>query len=335
MKKCLCMMGILIGALVFGTEIYAQTTVNLDNAVNGAVDEFSKNLKKGSKIAILVMRCDSARMSNYLIEELTSVFVNQRDFTVVDRAQLDLIQKEMNFQMSGEVSDSSMQEIGKKLGAQAIVTGTFEPVGNYYRFRVRVIQVETATILFIYSANVQNDYIVASLMGNNAATSTTVPLATGYQNFSSGQRWGTWALNNFILPGLGSYVIMQDYTGGTIQLVLGVSGLGFYLGGLAVLLSSYRTEYVEQTYDYKTGTYSGGYDETIVDEDMMSGGIAMMVISGTLLLSDFIYNIVRSATYDKPQPQVGSLADLNAWSLAILPGENGVELVQVAYTLRF
>jgi len=336
MKKHLCMMGILISMLVFGTGVYAQTTVNLDNAVNGAVDEFSNNLKKGSKIAILVMRCDSARMSNYLIEELTSVIVNQRNFTVVDRAQLDLIQQEMNFQMSGEVSDSSMQEIGKKLGAQAIVTGTFEPVGNFYRFRVRVIEVESAAILFIYSANVQNDQVVASLMGSSGAGLAVVS-ASDSQNFTTSQRWATWALNAFTIPGLGSYIIMSDTTGGTIQLVTRVTAWGLVIGGIAVFSSSFYKEEVRVERDpivYPQGSYY--YEsETRVNEGMHSGGIAMMVIGGVLVTGDIVFNIVRSAKYTKPQPKVASIADPNAWSIAVLPGGNGVELVQVAYTMRF
>jgi len=310
MKKYLCMMGVLIGTLVFGTGVvYAQQTVSLDNAINGAAGEFSSNLKRGSKIAVLAVRSDSARMSNYLIEELTSAIVSQRIYTVVDRAQLDLIQQEMNFQMSGEVSDSSAQAIGQKLGAQAIVTGTFELIGNYYRFRVRVIEVESAAILAIYSANVQYDQVVASLMGGGRSSSASssapsTPPSSDYENFTTGQRWGTWALN-WLVPGLGSYVVMKDNKGGTTQVILGGGGLLLFLGGNILLY------------------------------DLGEVGIIMLIAGGGLSLSSGIYNIVRSATYDRPQPKVGSLADPNAWTIAILPGKDGIEAVQLAYTLRF
>jgi len=333
MRKFLCMAGILIGVLIFGTEVYAQTTVNLDNAVNNAVKEFSNNLKKGSNIAILTMRCDSARMSNYIIEELISVIVNQRNFTVVDRAQLDLIQKEMNFQMSGEVSDSSMQAIGKKIGAQAIVTGTFEPVGNYYRFRVRVIEVESAAILISYSANVQNDHVVASLMGSSRAIPVTpvTPIArttpvtpaapvtstasSDYQNFTIGQRWGTWALNVF-LPGIGSYLIMKDIAGGTIQLVVGVGASAFIISGLVI-------------------TPSGDKSDANYDHDAWNVGYGLGITGFLVAAANGIFNIARTVTYDKPHSRIGSIADPDAWSIAVLPGANGVEQVHLAYTLRF
>jgi len=314
MKKRLFMTGIAACMLVFGTGIYAQQTVSLDNAVIGAAGEFSSNLRRGSKIAILAVRSDSARMSNYIIEELTSAMVSQRSFTVVDRAQLDLIQQEMSFQLSGEVSDSSAQAIGQKLGAQAIVTGTFELIGNYYRLRVRVIEVESAAILAIYSANVQNDHVVASLMGSGRSSpaSLPVPSASDSGNFTTGQRWGTWALNG-LLPGLGSYAIMKDARGGTTQVILGGGGLLLFLGGLGF---------------YSIGI-EGGWDDGIII------GSIMMFPGGGLLLSSGIYNIVRSVRYNKPLPPIGSLADPDAWSLAILPGANGVERVQLAYTLRY
>jgi len=288
--------------LVFGNRIVCAQTISLDTAINSAVEELSFSLKKDSKIAILSLRSDSARMSNYLIEELTSAIVNQRLFTVVDRAQLDLIRQEMNFQMSGEVSDSSAQAIGQKLGAQAIVTGTFESLGDYYRFRVRVIEVESAAILVTYSVNVQNDRVVTFLMGNSGGT-PAAQTASNYQNFTSGQRWGTWALN--FVPGLGSFVIMHDRKGGITQAVLG--GLGLILGSV------------------------GG--PLIAD----SFGIGWMIMAGTggaLLASQWIFNIVRSASYGKPR-RTASLVDPAAWNIAILPGKNGIEKVHLAYTLRF
>jgi TolB-like protein len=320
--------------LVFGTGIYAQQTVSLDNAVIGAAGEFSSNLKRGSKIAILAVRSDSARMSNYIIEELTSAMVSQRIFTVVDRAQLDLIQQEMNFQLSGEVSDSSAQAIGKKLGAQAIVTGTFELIGNYYRFRVRVIEVESAAILAIYSANVQYDQVVASLMrdggSNSVSSSAPAPAASNNENFTTGQRWGTWALNGFVLAGIGSYVIMHDPLGGTIQLVAGVTSSILIIAGYVTILDSTYEEYVPGS-----GLYSSGRYETRVNEGKVSSGTGLVITGVVLGVSNGIFNIIRSAAYDKPQPKVGSLADPSAWSLAVLPGDNGVEQVRLAYTLRY
>jgi TolB-like protein len=336
MKKRLFVTGVLACMLVFGAETaHAQTLVTLDGAIRGAVEEFSYTLRRGSRIVILSMRAGSGRMSNHIIEEMASVIVNQRVFTVVEPAG-----QEMNFRTSGEVSDTSAQEIGRNLGAQYIVTGSLEPIGEYSRFRVRVIEVETAVIQLTYSANVQNDQVVTSLLGSGGAhisasssAASVVPAASGgYKDFTTGERWGTWALNFFTLPGLGSYVIMRDTVGGTVQVVL--FGLGIactIIGEVVYVNASYSTlEFLpvgggriflfpNTRYNVTAQNIGGGFALT---------GLAMFVAGG-------IYNIVRSSTYHKPRPQTASIVDPEAWNIAVLPGKNGIEQVSLSYTLRF
>ncbi|WP_461255768.1 CsgG/HfaB family protein [Treponema sp. R80B11-R83G3] len=320
MKKLFLTMGILVYALIFGTkEVCAQTVMTLDTAISNAEKELSSKLKQDSKIAILSMSSGSERLSTYVIEELTSAFVNKQKVTVVDRSQLDLIQQEMKFQYSGEVSDASAQAIGKKLGAQYIITGSFESLSDYYRFRIKVIEVETAVITMTYSANVQNDRIVASLMsdsGSQPSVSTSKevkpkevkPKVNYVDDFTTGQRWGTWALN-FVLPGLGSYVVMKDKTGGTFQLISGLGGLAIF--GTSMMLFT-----------------SGKLESTPFIVIEATGEIMWFVSQ--------IYNIVRSATYHKPQPKTALLFDPSALNIVFLPASNGkIDKVQLSYTMRF
>jgi hypothetical protein len=323
MKKRVLMTGILTCMLVLGTGTVHAQMVTLDAAINNAGDEFSYSLKKGSKVAVLAVRSGSARMSNYIIEEMTSVFMNQMVVTVVDHVQINQLQQEMNFRMSGDVSDPSAQTIGKRLGAQTVITGSFELVGNYYRFRVKAIDVATAAIMATYSANVQNDQIVASLMGQTntpapASTVTTAPTSQVYQNFTTGQRWGTWALN-WLLPGLGSYIIMKDNVGGTAQVIMGVVGFGLTLGGYIGYYNTIRD----------------GLPEMNVDQGKLNASIAVVTIGSLVFSADGIYNIVRSVTYNKPQPKTASVIDPAAWNIAVLPGRNGIEQVSLSYTMRF
>jgi hypothetical protein len=108
--------------LLLCTTIAHAQTVTLDTAINDAVGQLPGSLDRGSMVAVLSMRTDYPRVVSYLVEEITSAIVKQKLFTVVDRSQLDLIQQEEQFQLSGEVSDESAQAIGKKLGAQVIIT---------------------------------------------------------------------------------------------------------------------------------------------------------------------------------------------------------------------
>jgi hypothetical protein len=56
--------------LLCAATAHAQT-VTLDNAINGAVDQLSRSLNRGSMVAALSMRTDSSRMASYLIDEIT------------------------------------------------------------------------------------------------------------------------------------------------------------------------------------------------------------------------------------------------------------------------
>jgi TolB-like protein len=259
---------VLIGLLLLCAVTATAQTVTLDNAINRTVDELSRSLNKGSMVAVLSMRTDSPRMASYLIEEITSAIVKQKLLTVVDRSELDLIRQEEQFQLSGEVSDESARAIGKKLGAQVIITGSFETLGDYYRFRMRVIEVETAAILETFSANVRNDSLVMSLMGNGE------PVVPVYADFTAGQRWGTGVLNTFI-PGLGSYVIMHDIAGGSIHLgLMAIGGVCTYLGATDVHFTVNRQKYSLQ--------------------------LPGIIAGSAFLLGGTVFNITRSALYQNP-----------------------------------
>jgi len=344
MKKLVLVIGIMACITTFGAkDVYAQM-VNLDTAINGAVEEFSYNFKKDSRVAIVAIRSSSARMSKYIIEEMTSVFVNQRLITIVGRAQLDQLQDELRFQMYGEVGDSLAQTIGKKVGAQSVITGSFEAVGTYYRFRIRIIEVNTAAILATYSANVQNDTVVASLMGSsgiNPSTSTATASQANNNDFTAGQRWGTWALNAFVLPGLGSYVIMKDKKGGTTQVILGASSIVFYITGFIFSANSTYSEqvpYNEQYYDYYSNSYkyrTSYRSETKFDDDKVVAGNVCLIIGLLANTANGIFNIVRSASYHKPIG-TASVFDNSTFNIALLPTSNGsIDKVRLSYTLHY
>jgi hypothetical protein len=76
--------------------------------------------------------------------------------------------------MSGEVDDETVQSIGRVLGAQYIATGSFEPHGNNYHFRIRIIHVETATIRNVHTAIVLRDRFVRDLLGTEGGAAAVI-----------------------------------------------------------------------------------------------------------------------------------------------------------------
>jgi TolB-like protein len=165
-------------SLLAAGGLYTQQ-INLDETITRAARGVEEVLHQGTKVAVLNFLSPTETFSDYVIEELTGKLVTGRKVTIVDRRNLALISQEMNLQLSGDVSDESAQAIGRMLGAQSIVSGTLSNMGTFYRFRVRVINVETAAIQTQVSFDMRNDAQVAFLLGGSSSTNVVVNPSAG------------------------------------------------------------------------------------------------------------------------------------------------------------
>jgi len=173
-----------IFACLFPVFVFSQTTVTLDTALSNSTAYLTSKIPAKTKVVVLNFTSKWPDLSDYIIEELIGYIVNEGALTVVDRQNLESIRKEMDFQLSGEVSDETAQSIGKKLGAQTIISGAITAIGNTYRLRIRAISVQTAQILGMQNVDVAQDGRLAALTGTayagptNAAPSSTARAAT-------------------------------------------------------------------------------------------------------------------------------------------------------------
>jgi TolB-like protein len=126
----------------------------LDEVLGITVENLEEKIASGSTLAVLNFTSSSESYSEYIIEELTMRLVNNKKLIIVDRKRLDLIRGELQFQLSGEVSDESAQRIGVMLGAQFVIIGSITEISDFYRFRINAINVETAVIESAISLNI-------------------------------------------------------------------------------------------------------------------------------------------------------------------------------------
>lgn len=217
-KKLLAVLGFILLFSLSG-PLHAQILYTIDNAILEGAKEIEASLQPGVKVVVLNFASESSNFSNYVIDELMTALVKNRKLVVVDRTNLELIQKEMNFQMSGEVSDSSAQAIGQKLGAQSIISGSISDLGTVYRVRFRVIEVVSAMIQATPSLNVQKNDMVAFLMGKttsggggntNKAPATPKTQASG--DFGSLKNSSVW-LGARLGGSVNGYVLSDDFSG--------------------------------------------------------------------------------------------------------------------------
>lgn len=174
--------------------------VTIDNALTQAAEKFSSSLKNKTTVAILGISSSYNELSEYMLGELTTDIVQLRKLQVVTRANLDVIKKEMNFQLSGEVSDETMQQLGAKTGAQTVISGTFKPLGTLYVLDIQAFDVTTATIQDTYRVNVASDETLELLTKKKIVGTSGKIQANDY---TAGERLGI-GFQNFLL-GLGSY----------------------------------------------------------------------------------------------------------------------------------
>jgi TolB-like protein len=151
---------------------FAQDAIPLTMALDNSAPYLISQIPAGSKVLVLNFTAENTVLSNYLADEITVRLVNDSTFTVVDRRDLDIIRQEMDFQMSGEVSEETAVRIGKIIGAQSIIFGSMERAGSLYRLRIRAIEVETAIIQATRNNLIEQDALLAVLTGRGRRTNS-------------------------------------------------------------------------------------------------------------------------------------------------------------------
>jgi hypothetical protein len=294
MKRSLLAFIVFIG---FSGLVYAQTS--LDQALKDAAQQISEKLEKGSTVAVMQIRSPAGPLSDYMIDELNNHIVNIGALIAVDRNQLDLIRKEIDFNDTDEVSQQSQQQVGRMLGAKSIITGSLSDVAGFYRLVLRALSVENAAIQASVSLNVdKKDRIVQNFIQETRGS---------IQDLTTAERAKMAGLN--ILFGTGSFM-ERDMLGGGITAAAEGVGLVLMLYGIIDM-----NAYTDSSY--------------IPDFDYVAAWGGLGLVAGGA-----IFGVVRGFTYHRPGSSV-SLADPHNWRLAILPGKNGGAAVQMAYTIRF
>jgi len=213
MKKTVLFCIIVLFIPVFA---FSQAVYTIDAALNNSLFYLNGKIPPKSRVAVLNFASDWPKLSDYVNEELIGYIVNDNALTVVDRANLDKISQEMDFQLSGEVSDATALSIGKKLGAQILISGAVSAVGNTYRLRIKAISVETAQILGMQNVDVAQDKRIAALTGagntkaSAAKPSAATPVST---NTNSSSKLTLWAFTDELGKMMKSNYYKPSYKG--------------------------------------------------------------------------------------------------------------------------
>lgn len=142
----------------------AVSAVDIETALQQTAEQFSTTIKRGTTIAIVGISSESAELSNFMLDDLTMRFVQTKKLTVANRANLDAIKSEMNFQLSGEVSDDSIQQLGAMIGANVVVHGKLISIGSNYSLTMQALDVSSAEVVDMCRFTVEPDETLGSLL---------------------------------------------------------------------------------------------------------------------------------------------------------------------------
>jgi hypothetical protein len=162
--------------------------------------------------------------------------------------------------------------------------------------------------------NNQNQNVNQSTAVATGGQQTQPQDKVAYDNFTTGQRWATWGLN-WIVPGVGSLLVMNDWTGAITQWALIGGGIFLFYAGL---------DTYEECYD---SYYSNYCDEMTKPTTISYIGLIAVLGSG-------VWNIYRSASYDKPHPKT-AYGKYEGFNLAVIPNRYGNLMPAVTYNKAF
>ncbi len=124
---------------------FAVTNDDFNN--NNDFNSFSTNFESGGKIAIFNPTGNvNDGVKTVVREELSSIVVGSKKYTVLERALIDKVLEESKFQMSGQVDDSQVGELGKKMGADYVCIASITPMGNNFYVSIKLVSVTTARV---------------------------------------------------------------------------------------------------------------------------------------------------------------------------------------------
>jgi len=173
----------LIVFVLIATAAFSQNPVTLDSALEDYARGLAGNIQRDRGVAVIAFDTERAELTEYLIDTATEKLWESGIRPIFERWRLEVLQRELNYSLSGDVSDETALRIGQRIGVNTVVYGAIRRIGNDYRINIRATNVETAQLIFPKSYDLQMDSRLAGLLG----TSGTVGGNTPVQNQSQQQ----------------------------------------------------------------------------------------------------------------------------------------------------
>lgn len=136
------------------TELSVSINTDVKRSITEVINSENKLIDKPKIVAIIAFDNTSGKESEYgdlggpLRDMLTTDLKSVQNLTMVDRQALEKLLNEQNLNNSKGFDQSTATKIGKLLGAEVIITGTYFEFFGSLRVDAKFINVETGEIAF-------------------------------------------------------------------------------------------------------------------------------------------------------------------------------------------
>jgi tetratricopeptide (TPR) repeat protein len=154
-----------------------EDALSLDEAIAASSADIRGKLPPGTRVAVVAFESPHPNLSDYIMRELAGALADG-GLEVADRNNLPFVYKELDYQMSGFLSDGNAIGIGKFLGARYVITGELTDMGRRCRYLLNGIDVAGAVRESSISLAVRGDRDFQDIV---AALRDSAPLVPGHE----------------------------------------------------------------------------------------------------------------------------------------------------------
>jgi TolB-like protein len=158
-----------VGMLSLLTRPLSAQENSLDQGLNEVAKQVTESIPVGKTTTIAVMDFNDlsgnvTMLGRFVSEELITKLFQTKRFKVIERSLLEKALDELKFNTTDLVDTGNAKQLGKVVGAEAIVTGTITDLGRSVKVNARVITVESGEIIGAAGAQIANDASVGDML---------------------------------------------------------------------------------------------------------------------------------------------------------------------------
>ncbi|KLO23494.1 MULTISPECIES: DUF5683 domain-containing protein [unclassified Marinitoga] len=260
MAKRIFFIGIIIIMLV--SILFSQDYRKAFESSGNKLANYINVMQKNKIIGILPFEADSEETS-VLLSDIYAYYLKINNIPIVDRKELQKIIEEIKLSMTGIVNEKNSSKIGELSGADLLLTGNMNKLGDVYFITVKLIDVASSETLFIDTLNFEDKEFI------------TIKRVEEY--FAERKYPSTALFRSALVPGWGQFYNDQP-----------IKGSFFFISTLGGIGTSY---YYFSEYQKYINTTSEG-EEMVKDQEKATNNFRNFTWVVGITFSIWIINII-------------------------------------------